>query len=663
MTNRHTKWLRPVGRDQAAYDGSAFQPATSVAPTKTDATHNDSVPRSRWHPRVRLILVLVVLLPTVATAILTATAASSQWSSRQNAQVVASDATELQVVAQARAQLSNTVAPLMAVSYAQHVGLDITTLSEILNIDFSSVIRQGTATIVANSTFHSTPTLRVDTNGLLAMIPKIQSDSISFTQVRDLTDKFLADLVNLWVTDFNQLQTAVGKWQPPGSFEVHVAALRQTYEAFMEGGFAIEGGIYVMTAEGGTAAKQELIDGLSAYQIATQQFAGHLGPKGQAAWTSLINNKSDNNFQNTLQEALDVALNDKPAPWTSNPALAGPAMTNGLNFLSDINYLVRAASADLHDSATVQASTATKDLIQEVLFLLLLTAVSIGGVLMAGRSLSAPLQRLATAARKVSSGEFDLETLPDQGPLEVVATNAAFNEMASTLKAVEAKTVALAAEDLSHPELQVPLPGRTGQALQATVDALATRIRERELQRLELQEAATHDRLTGLLNRAAIFDYLTHDVARRRQAGETVAVLFIDLDGLKPLNDFYGHDAGDRAIVATAEALRDTIGDHGVVGRLGGDEFLAVLAGDERRTGSSIVERVRQAVSERSVSADGIIIPLQCSIGVALAECGSDTDPMELVRQADEAMYEAKRIAHANRDQLAAAYVKRPQET
>ena len=99
------------------------------------------------------------------------------------------------------------------------------------------------------------------------------------------------------------------------------------------------------------------------------------------------------------------------------------------------------------------------------------------------------------------------------------------------------------------------MPGRTGHALNATIDSLADRIREREQQRQLLHEAATHDQLTGLLNRAAVIDYLTNDVARRREAGETVAVLFMDLDGLKLLNDTHGHDVGDIAVKATADAI------------------------------------------------------------------------------------------------------------
>jgi diguanylate cyclase (GGDEF)-like protein len=239
----------------------------------------------------------------------------------------------------------------------------------------------------------------------------------------------------------------------------------------------------------------------------------------------------------------------------------------------------------------------------------------------------------------------------------VVATNLAFNDMASTLKAVEAKAVALAAEDLSHPEVQIPLPGRTGRALQATLDKLTARIGERERQRQVLHEVATHDRLTGLLNRAAIFDYLTHDVVQRRQAGETVAVLFIDLDGLKHLNDTYGHESGDRAIVAAADALVEAVGASAMVGRLGGDEFLVVLSGEERRRVHSVADRIRHAVARRSVSCNGVVIPLKCSIGIAFAEHDSAIDPTDLVREADEAMYEAKKAAHASAEQVAAALI------
>ncbi len=232
----------------------------------------------------------------------------------------------------------------------------------------------------------------------------------------------------------------------------------------------------------------------------------------------------------------------------------------------------------------------------------------------------------------------------------MVTATAAFNEMASTLKAVELTAVALAAEDFAHPESFAALPGRTGHALQASVDTLASRIREREVQRALLQEAATHDRLTGLLNRAAVLDSLTTDVSRRIEGGETVAVLFVDLDGLKLLNDEYGHEAGDNAILVTAQALLKATSLCDVVGRLGGDEFLIVLCHEHSKDGDAVADRIRRTVAEHSIQVQGFLVPLQASVGVALAQCDSATDPMKLVHEADQAMYEAKKAARALRD-------------
>jgi diguanylate cyclase (GGDEF)-like protein len=597
------------------------------------------------------MLILVVLFPTLATAVLIVSDASSLWSYRQNAKVVASEATELQTVAQARAELNEARVPAMAISFAESVGMSPTTLDDLLNADYVETLASSAQNLATNPTFSSTPTLHADLQNFENLVPGIQDNTVPYTTVENLSTKFASDVDNLWYSDYDKLEDTVARWQPPGSFEVHVAALRQTYAAFLNGGYEIEGAIYVLEGQGGVPAKKEVIESSGVFAAATSQFRGHLGPEGQLAWNSLENNAANKSFEATLDEAVNVALNGGTPPFAAHVGEAGVAETNGLNFLRDLNALVRAASADLHNAASTQASAATSDFVREILFLVLLAGVCTTGVVIAAQSLSGPLQKLAAAARKISDGDFDLGRLADQGPREVVATNAAFNDMASTLKAVEAKTVALAAEDLAHPELQVPLPGRTGKALQATVDALATRIRERELQRQELEQAATHDRLTGVLNRAAIFDYLTHDVARRRRAGETVAVLFVDLDGLKPLNDTFGHEVGDRAIVTTAQALLEATEDCDLVGRLGGDEFLIILCAAHSQQGMDAAERIRQTVSCHSVSARGSVVPLRCSVGVALTECDTDTDPMELVHRADQAMYEAKRAAHAAREQ------------
>jgi diguanylate cyclase (GGDEF)-like protein len=549
----------------------------------------------------------------------------------------------------------NTVeVPLAAVSYAGQIGISAPVLDSLLHpaVPFEVQLAQGTTTIAGFPTFSSTPTMRADVATLKSLIPKVEAKAVPFSDVLAFTTKMSADIDNIWYRGYDHLQTDIAAWQPPGSFEVHASALRQTYAAFLAGGQEIGGAIYVLEGVGPANAKQEIIQAAGEYATATGEFAGQLSPKAEQAWRHLQTDPSDKRFAATIQQGLTVALDGTRPPFVGNTAFAGSSMTPGLTYLADLNRLVTAASQDLHDTALVQASDAAGRFAGEIIFLALLALVCLGGVLVGGRVLTRPLKKLAAAAMQVHSGDFDLARLPDSGPREVVTTTEAFNDMASTLKAVEAKAVALAAEDLSSPELLTPLPGRTGHALQASVDTLAIRIRERELQRQLLHEAATHDALTGLLNRAAVLDYLTNDVSRRRGAGETVAVLFIDLDGLKPLNDTYGHEVGDTAILATGMALMQATQECDVVGRLGGDEFLVVLCHDHSCDGDTVVARISASVAQCRIPVQGILVPLEASVGVALAQCDSNTDPMRLVRQADEAMYEAKKTARAIRERI-----------
>jgi diguanylate cyclase (GGDEF)-like protein len=622
----------------------------------TDQQERRDAAFAGWHPGVRLILVLVVVFPLLATGVFTESGVLSSWSFRQHAQVVANDAARLQTVASARAEMNPLSVPLLAVSYASQLGISEPVLDSLLKpaVPFRTQLAEGTARIAGFPTFSSTPTLRADVTEMQALIPKVMDNTVSFTVAQAFMAKMSTDIDNIWYQDFNRLENDVSTWQAPGSFEVHAATLRQAYEAFLAGGHEVEGAIYVLEGIGPTTAKQELIQSTGDFNVATSEFVGHLSPKAQAVWNHIQDNPADQHFTGTIQQGLHVALDGSPPPFSGDVAFAGSSMVPGLHYLADLNSLVIAASQDLHNTALTLASGATHRLIGEIIFLAGLILLSIGGVIIAGRVLTRPLKRLATTAFQVHSGDFAVSPLPERGPQEVVTTTAAFNDMSSTLKAVETTAVALADEDLSHLEQLSPLPGRTGRALQASVDTLSGRIRDRELQRQLLHEAATHDQLTGLLNRAAVLDHLNSDVSRRREAGETVAVLFIDLDGLKPLNDTFGHEVGDVAIVSTGRALLEATQQCDVVGRLGGDEFLVVLCHEHSCDGDAAAENIHHSVSRQSIRVDGRVVPLEASVGVALAQCDSDTDPMRLVRQADEAMYEAKKVARAVRDRAAA---------
>ncbi len=608
-----------------------------------------------WRPGVGLILFLVVLLPMLSTGVLTGSGLLTGWTFRQQAQVVARDANELQVVAAARVKMNTLSVPLMALSYAKDLGISETVLTALLNptVPFREQLAQGAA-LISGPTFDSTPTMRADVAELRTVTESVAAGTTDYPSVRSFNIKMFKDIDDLWYAAYDRLQADVSAWRPPGSFGVHASTLIQTYQAFLSGAEVADAAGLVLQNLGGTDAKQELIQATGVYKVAVDQFAGHLSPRAEAAWNAMNAKPATQAFTVTVDQALAVALTGEPSPLAGDVGLYAVAMAPSLAYTVDLNGLAIAASEDLHDSALAQAAKATRSFENEIGLLVVLGLVSLGGVVIAGRVLTRPLRRLAAKAQQVHDGDFDLEPLPDTGPREVVTTTRAFNDMASTLKGVESRAVALAAEDFSHPELLIPLPGRTGSALQATIDSLAARIDEREQQRALLHESATHDQPTGLFNRAAVIDYLTTDVARRRQAGETVAVLFVDLDGLKQLNDTYGHEVGDTAVVATADALAEATNSCDVVGRLGGDEFLVVLCHDHSGDGNEVATRVNESLARHSLSVGDLVVPLRASVGVALTRCDAETDPMELVRLADAAMYEAKRAARATRALLAA---------
>jgi diguanylate cyclase (GGDEF)-like protein len=150
-----------------------------------------------------------------------------------------------------------------------------------------------------------------------------------------------------------------------------------------------------------------------------------------------------------------------------------------------------------------------------------------------------------------------------------------------------------------------------------------------------------HDPLTSLPNRALFFDRLDNALEARARRGSGVAVLFLDLDGFKLVNDSLGHEAGDRLLVIAGERLARFVRPGDTVARLGGDEFAILLddLGDSRHA-TRIAKRLLDAFRPAFVI-DGQEVFINASIGVAICTEGSDR-PAELLRSADIALYEAK---------------------
>jgi diguanylate cyclase (GGDEF)-like protein/PAS domain S-box-containing protein len=163
----------------------------------------------------------------------------------------------------------------------------------------------------------------------------------------------------------------------------------------------------------------------------------------------------------------------------------------------------------------------------------------------------------------------------------------------------------------------------------------------KELER-QLTHQAFHDPLTGLANRALFRDRVRHALALRRRTLQPLAVLFLDLDGFKAINDSLGHAHGDRLLGAVAGRLQACVRPGDTVARLGGDEFAVLL---EELDGVHVAQQVAQrfiAELQSPFALDGHDVVVGASVGLALAEVDDDAD--ELLRNADLAMYRAKTL-------------------
>ncbi len=176
--------------------------------------------------------------------------------------------------------------------------------------------------------------------------------------------------------------------------------------------------------------------------------------------------------------------------------------------------------------------------------------------------------------------------------------------------------------------------------LQAIANAIATAI-ERERAEEQLHYGAFHDPLTGLPNRRLFMDRLGQALKRTDRKGSNIAILFLDLDNFKVINDSLGHEAGDCLLVQVGRRMRATLRCEDTLARLGGDEFAILLEGvTSPNDVVGLAQRIAQEFREPSV-VDGRKVFTAISVGIAIGASGRER-PEELLRNADVAMYRAK---------------------
>ena len=240
-------------------------------------------------------------------------------------------------------------------------------------------------------------------------------------------------------------------------------------------------------------------------------------------------------------------------------------------------------------------------------------------------------------------GERIIQVVIFASLLAVLTATIASRAMTSSLKRINLAVQQFARERKSAP-LPVQRQDELGQLARSFVqmqEEIVEHLEELSRSRNALEHLARHDPLTGLPNRRVFFERLEHALAAARRSAKPLAVLFVDLDHFKQLNDSLGHSIGDRVLQAVANLLRSATRESDTVARLGGDEFVILI---EQLDDPGRVVAVLHKLHERfqlPMLLDGHEVKVQASMGVSLFPRDGD-DIESLVQQADRAMYVAK---------------------
>jgi len=184
---------------------------------------------------------------------------------------------------------------------------------------------------------------------------------------------------------------------------------------------------------------------------------------------------------------------------------------------------------------------------------------------------------------------------------------------------------------------------RDVEELVAEIGRLRGQVAQLEQHIQQLDQLAHQDTLISLPNRRGFMRELDRLVDRASRYGHRAAMLFVDLDGLKMINDTFGHGAGDEALIQVADLLSRGVRRSDVVARIGGDEFGILIENADEQSAHDTANRLADLICGCEFRHDGDALPLSVAIGVAMID-GQDT-PAQVMARADEEMYRRKAAA------------------
>ena len=308
-----------------------------------------------------------------------------------------------------------------------------------------------------------------------------------------------------------------------------------------------------------------------------------------------------------------------------------------------LDDLVDEAIRAVHDVAAPLAEHERLVYLQWTFGTAAVALASVAVALRLARSIARPLRELASYAHAVNEGHLHAEPVARRahGPRETELVLGVFTELVENLQLLDAKTNALAQVDFDDPSLRAPLPGRIGRSLDKSVALLSGSIVERDEMQTHLAHEATHDSLTGIANRPAAIAGVAAAASRAARTGAEAAILFIDLNEFKGINDSHGHEVGDAVLREVATRLAGCVRGADLAARLGGNEFVIVAESVGSVTHArDLAKRVISAVTQ-PIEVGILHVRVGAAIGIAMA-LDAPEDPLMLLGRADAAMYQAK---------------------
>ena len=549
---------------------------------------------------MRTHLLLMVLIPGVGMSVIAGAASVRSWSESSAASSISDMAARMDELMTARSTIRRESVPALALATAAEFGLEPEEVNALYGVDFVSSLATARAAVDANRLVQRDPSLRPALRAILADRPLIDSGTLSSSEAKQSFDGGLSTIRDRWASTESALRETLGSGSISGEVRERADAVRRSFEAFTAGDRRILLAVELATGVPG-ASVQDLITADAQLEMASAALWEHVGVRGRAADQAFRSDPAVQRFDAVVRSLIQDGLAGRASPYVTDRRAYGEAFVDSAAWVDRSTRIVAAASADLSAVAAGDATAGSRTFwaivaLGSVLFLLAMTAVAFFS-----RAMTRPLDRIATVVQSVRDGEFGIPRMPARGPRELAETVEAINEMAASI------------------------------------------------------DESSHDLITGLLDRRAAFDAVARGLARARRAKTAYMALFLDLDGLKRINDTHGHPAGDRAIALVGTALRETCRASDVVARVGGDEFLvAGEVGTDLEAFAAQGERIAAAIASKVLWVDDTPISLSCSFGVGVSAPGS-LGVDALIADADAAMYVMKVADRRGRQRAQAA--------